>query len=81
VFGGAVETLRRTRPVTVFECGRGGADTYAATPAEIFDVLTEPIGLRVSLLPAWLAARNPLTRAEFVQRFERGPDYCFVAHP
>lgn len=81
VFRGGVETLRRTRPVVVFECGLGGADTYGATPGEIYDVVAERIGLRISLLPGWLDGRSPLSRAGFVEQFERSLNYCFAAHP
>jgi len=81
VFRGGVETLRRTRPIIVFECGLGGADTYGAEPEEIFDLVTGPIALRVSLLDAWLAGRNPLTRPEFAERFRKSLDFYFVAHP
>ena len=28
VFRGAVQTLRRTRPIVIFECGLGGANSY-----------------------------------------------------
>jgi len=81
VFRGGVETLRRARPVIVFECGLGGADSYGAEPEEIFDVVTGPIGLRVSLLDAWLKGRNPLSRGEFAERFRKSLDFYFIAHP
>jgi len=81
VFQGGVETLRRTRPIIVFECGLGGADSYGTEPEAIFDLLTGPIGLRVSLLDAWLAGRSPLTRAEFAERFRKSLDFYFIAHP
>jgi len=81
VFRGGVETLRRTRPIILFECGLGGADSYGAEPEAIFDLVTGPIGLRVSLLEAWLEGRDPLTRAEFAERFRKSLDFFFIAHP
>jgi len=81
VFRGGVETLRRTRPVVVFECGLGGADSYGAEPEEIFDLVTESIGLRLSLMDAWLSGRPPLSRSEFAERFRKSLDFYFIAHP
>jgi hypothetical protein len=81
VFRGAIRTLRRTRPVIVFECGLGGADSYGAGPGEIFDLVTGAIGLRLSLLDAWLSGKDPLPRSAFVDQFERSINFYFIAHP
>jgi FkbM family methyltransferase len=81
VFRGGVETLRRARPVVVFECGLGSADAYGVEPEEVFDALTDPVGLRVSLLQEWLAGGGPLTRAAFADRYRKRLDFYFVAHP
>jgi FkbM family methyltransferase len=81
VFRGGVETFRRTRPIIVFECGLGGADTYGAEPEEIFDLVTESIGLRLSLMDTWLSGRAPLSRGEFGERFRKSLDFYFIAHP
>jgi FkbM family methyltransferase len=81
VFRGGVQTLRRTRPVVVFECGVGGADYFESTPREIFDFLTQEAELKVSLLGAWLAGQPPLSRESFSKQFEKGLNFYFVAHP
>ena len=80
-FRGGVLTLRRTRPVVVFECGLGGADSYGAEPEEIFDLVTGTIGLRLSLMDAWLSGRAPLSRSQFAERFRKSLDFYFIAHP
>ena len=80
VFRGARNTLRRTRPVVVFECGLGGADYFGAAPGDLFDVVTVDIDLRISLLGGWLAGESPLSRPSFIDRFERRLDFYFVAH-
>lgn len=79
VFQGGVETLRRSRPVIVFECGHGGADSYGVSPSQIFDLLTDRIGLRIFLLDQWLAERGPLSRDEFIEQYDRSLNYYFVA--
>lgn len=82
VFQGGVETLRRNRPVIVFECGLGGADSFGSSPGEIFDTVTGQVGLAISLLESYLASRKaPLTRDAFIDQFLHGRNYYFVAHP
>ncbi len=81
VLRGAVATLRRNRPVVVFECGVGGADFFGSTPGVLFDFLAEEAELRISLLGAWLAGQPPLSRQSFTEQFERRLNYYFVAHP
>jgi FkbM family methyltransferase len=81
VFQGGAQTLRRNRPVVVFECGVGGADYFGSTPTEIFDFLTGEANLRVSLLGAWLAGQPSLSRETFQEQFEKRLNFYFVAHP
>jgi FkbM family methyltransferase len=81
VFRGGVQTLRRNRPVIVFECGVGGADYFGSTPQEIFDFLAEEAKLKVSLLGAWLAGQPSLSREAFTEEFEKRRNFYFVAHP
>ena len=47
----------------------------------VFDTVTEEIGLRISLLDAWLQGRPPLSRDSFIQQFECSINFYFVAHP
>jgi FkbM family methyltransferase len=81
VFHGGAQTLKRNRPVVVFECGVGGADCFGSTPREIFEFLHEAAGLRVSLLGAWLDGRQPLSKESFTAEFEGRLNFYFVAHP
>jgi FkbM family methyltransferase len=43
VLAGAVETLRRSQPIVVFEHGGGGT----SAPAEVYSILVERAGLRI----------------------------------
>jgi FkbM family methyltransferase len=81
VFRGGVETLRRNRPVVIFECGLGGADHFDADPRGIFDLIAVEIGLEISLLGSWLARRPSLSRDGFIDQFENRRNFYFVAHP
>jgi len=78
---GGTELLRRWRPVVVFESGIGGADCFGTRPEAIYDHLADSIGLKVSLLDAWLGGSAPLSRAEFMDQFNLRLNYYFVAHP
>lgn len=81
VLRGGRETLRRTRPVIVFESGVGGADCFGTRAEEIFDELAGAIGLEVSLMEVWLRGGPALSRAEFIRQFEERLNFYFVAHP
>ena len=81
VFRGGRETIRRCRPVVVFECGLGGADSYGSAPGDLFDTVTADLGLRLFLLDNWLSHLATLTRDGFVRQFEQGLNYYFVAAP
>jgi len=79
VFRGAKRILSQ-KPIVIFEHGLGAADCYGHRPEAVFDVLGD-CGLRISLLQAWLSGTRPLAREEFVQQFETGSNFYFVAHP
>lgn len=81
VLCGGHETLRRNRPVVVFEHGLGGADVYGVQPGQVYDLLCGDIGLRISLLDDWLEGRNPLSRSGFERQFNEHLNYYFAAHP
>lgn len=79
VFRGAVEILRRDRPVILFECGLA-AEAYGATPLVVHETLDD-VGLHISTLRNWLAGGKPLTKAGFRESVEGGTEYFFIAHP
>lgn len=81
VFRGGLETLRRCRPVVVFECGLGGADSYGTRPADLHSCLTTGAGLRILTLDSWLAGGEALSAREFADQFDRGLNFYFVAAP
>lgn len=80
VLRGSENILRTWRPYVVFEFGIGGADWYGIGPDDVRRLL-EACELNLSALDDWLAAKPPLTAAEFRDRFNRGIDYYFLAHP
>lgn len=81
VLRGAVATIRRCRPLIVFEHGLGGSDFYGTTPEHVHDLLVGDCGLQISLMADWLEARPPLTRQGLHDQFHGQSNYYFLAHP
>jgi hypothetical protein len=81
VLRGATATIRRCRPVIVFEHGVGAADCYGTTPEQVYDVLTEDTDLRLWLMSDWLRGRAALGRNHFCEQFYQHLNYYFVASP
>lgn len=79
VLEGARETLKRWKPVIIFEHGLGAADCYGTKPEQVFDLLAS-CGLKVSLLNHWLKGNPALDRESFMRHFHEGTEYYFVAH-
>lgn len=80
VLEGAVNTLKKYRPVVIFEHGLGASEFYDATPERLYDLFAG-CGMDVSLMSRWLKNQPPLTQAEFAQAFYRKTDYYFIAFP
>jgi FkbM family methyltransferase len=74
---GAVETLRRHRPVVAFEHGLGSADHYGTTPARIHALLAGRLGYRIH----GLDGDGPYGPNRFAEIFRRGERVNFVARP
>jgi FkbM family methyltransferase len=75
VFRGAIETLRRHKPILVFEHGLGGADRFGAGPADVWEILAEDVGYRIHDLDG-----RPYSRQEFIDVFDK-PIWNFLARP
>lgn len=78
VLRGAREILARSQPVIVFEHGLGAADYYDTRPQDIYAFL-ESLGYQVFLMTDWLSDNAPLSRDTFVEQFDTGKNYYFMA--
>ncbi|MFI2663168.1 FkbM family methyltransferase [Micromonospora carbonacea] len=75
---GARDTLRRGRPVIVFEHGGDHVmREYGTTTDDLWSLLVEELGYQVFTLPAWLAGGRALSRAALTTALEQ--DWYFVA--
>lgn len=80
VMKGSAETLRRSKPVMIFEFGLGAADFYESTPAELHQFITS-CGLKISTLKGYLDHKPTLSSEAFISMYATGCEYYFVAHP
>ena len=77
VLRGAVETLRRHRPVIAFEHGVGSADHYGTTPAAIHRLLAGELGYTLF----GLDGDGPYDESRFGEVFATGERVNFAARP
>jgi FkbM family methyltransferase len=75
VLRGALETLRRDRPLVLFEHQRSTASHYGTGPDEIYDLLVEDVGLRVFDMDG----AGPYSRDGLRETYERGRRWNFLA--
>jgi FkbM family methyltransferase len=80
VMKGGVETLKRCKPVVIFEFGLGAADFYHSLPGELHTFLAKECGMNISTLRGFLDHAPALTEALFSRLYEEGREYYFVAH-
>jgi len=76
VFRGAVETLRRHKPIVIFEHGTGSAEAYGTHPHDVFAFLHAEVGMRIFDLDGG----GPYSADEFEQAFFSAARVNFVAH-
>jgi FkbM family methyltransferase len=80
VLRGAEKTIKRCKPIVVFEHGLGGSDIYGTTPKQIFEFFTR-CGMHVSLMQDWLNQLPPLSIEALEEQFLKNKNYYFIAHP
>ncbi len=76
VLRGAIGTLRRHRPIVIFEHGSGSAETYDTSPDDIYALLGHEVGYRIFDLDG----NGPYTLEEFRRTFYSGERVNFVSH-
>ncbi len=81
VLKGASETIRRERPVIVFEHGLGASDYYQSGPDELWTLLCQELGMKIGLMKNYLADdESGLDREAFRKQYEEQLNYYFVAY-
>jgi FkbM family methyltransferase len=79
VLEGAKQTIKRCKPIVVFEHGLGASDVYGTTPRQIF-IFFKECGMSISLMHNWLSKKPPLSINDFEEEFNKAKNYYFIAH-
>lgn len=77
VIEGALETLRRHRPIVIFEHGIGSANVYGTSPPDIYALLCGECSLRIFDLDG----SGPYSLEDFERTYHSLERVNFVAHP
>ena len=81
VLCGGLETIRRQKPVIIFEFGLGASDYYDVTAAAIFELFRDKLNMQISTLQGFLKDKPVLTFEEFNNLYATNAEYYFIAHP
>ncbi|MCX6252649.1 MAG: FkbM family methyltransferase [Bacteroidetes bacterium] len=81
VLKGGTTTIKRCKPIIIFEFGLGAADYYDTQPEAFFSLIISDFGLQISTLKGFLHNHSHLTLERFCEYFHTGKEYYFVAHP
>lgn len=79
VLKGAKTLLKKNLPTILFECGKGASDYYNTQPADIFNYLTQEIGLKVFTLDEFIKNGKAMDTTDFVNCFDCMKEYYYVA--
>jgi len=77
VIEGAIDTIKRNRPYIILEHGGSSSKSFGFSSGDIYVLLVEQCGLRLSLLNNWLYNGPSLSKLEFMESSE----WYFIAHP
>lgn len=87
VLKGAASTIKRCKPVIIFEFGLGASDYYGTTPTAIYQLINHHYGMKIYRLASFANALKKgktvrpeaLTEKEFSSIYSANTEYVFVA--
>ncbi len=80
VLKGACNTLKKSKPVIIFEFGLGASDFYKVKPKQFYEFLAEECGYKIFVLDNFLKDESPLNMDDFINTYNAKKDYYFVAY-
>ena len=81
VLHGAVQTIQKSKPLILFECGKLGGDLYGYNSTQVFEFFQDELGYQIFCLPDWLHKKRALSSEAFEELYETGKEYYFLASP
>lgn len=79
VLKGAKSLLIKYKPIVVFECGLGASEFYGTTPKDIYEFITDTIGLNIYTLESFIKNRKTLDASTFENLFNKNKEYYYIA--
>jgi len=80
IIRGGLATIRRCRPIIVFETGRNTTPFYGVQPDDIFDTIVSDLNMNLSTMARWLKGKSPYTKARFRYVYEKTNEFYFMAY-
>jgi FkbM family methyltransferase len=66
---GAVNLIRRCKPIIIFEAGEPSSAYYGVTPEMIFSFASETLGYSISTMKMWLKNESPFGKETFIENY------------
>jgi FkbM family methyltransferase len=79
VLKGAKKLLMISKPIVIFEFGKGASDHYGTSPYDIFNFITNEVGLKIYTLKSFINKKQPLKEVDFVHYYTSNTEYYFIA--
>lgn len=81
VLKGAEFTLKNSKPIIIYENGLGASDYYGTQPLDVYNFLTNNIGLKIATLKMFKNKQGSLSADEYYRIYTNNKDYYFIAFP
>lgn len=79
VLRGARNLLKQSKPIILFEFGKGASDYYGTSPFDLFNYISNEIGLKIYTLQSYIKREKPINDLEFANYFNSNIEYYFIA--
>jgi FkbM family methyltransferase len=76
---GGAKTIRRCRPIIVFEAGEGAIKHYGISLEMIHDLIVRDFGMELSTMKRWMSGKPSFSKEEFLAACRK--DFYFIAYP
>ena len=76
---GGLRTIRNSRPLIIFESGKGGCENYGANHKDVFNLINKELGFGIFTLRDYINNKEALSEQEFEDLFISNKEYYFVA--
>lgn len=79
VLKGAVDIIKRDKPVIIFEFGLGASDYYGTTPEDIYSLISDECGMGIYKLDDWIKGKPAMSLQQLDSAYHKEGEYYFVA--